>query len=155
MVTRSVDRAKSSGKSDGAGGRRSSVVNDPIGDMLTRLRNAIIAGHDVVLVPVSRTKIAISRIFKQEGFISDYEVLRGKPQRMIRLHIKYLGRKDSALKGIERVSRPGLRVYVKRGEIPRVYGGLGIAVLSTSKGIMTGQHAWKRHLGGELLCYAW
>ncbi|MBI4288288.1 MAG: 30S ribosomal protein S8 [Chloroflexi bacterium] len=137
------------------GTKRSTVVNDPIGDMLTRLRNAVMVGHDVVLVPVSRTKIAVSRVLKQEGFISDYEVLRGKPQRMIRLHVKYVGKKEASVKGVERVSRPGLRVYVKRGEIPRVYGGLGIAVLSTSKGIMTGQQAWKRHLGGELLCYVW
>jgi len=131
------------------------VVNDPISDMLTRLRNAVMVGHDVVLVPVSRMKIAISRILKQEGFISDYEVLRGKPQRMIRLHVKYLGKKEAALNGLKRVSRPGLRVYVQKGEIPRVYGGLGVAILSTSKGIMTGQQAWKRHVGGELLCFIW
>ena len=131
------------------------MVNDPISDMLTRLRNAIMVGHDVVLVPVSRMKIAISRILKQEGFISDYEVLRGKPQRMIRLHVKYLGKKEAALNGLKRVSRPGLRVYVQKGEIPRVYGGLGVAILSTSKGIMTGQQAWKRHVGGELLCFIW
>ncbi len=131
------------------------MVNDPISDMLTRLRNAVMVGHDVVLVPVSRMKIAISRILKQEGFISDYEVLRGKPQRMIRLHVKYLGKKEAALNGLKRVSRPGLRVYVQKGEIPRVYGGLGVAILSTSKGIMTGQQAWKRHVGGELLCFIW
>jgi len=131
------------------------VVNDPISDMLTRLRNAIMVGHDVVLVPVSRMKIAISRILKQEGFISDYEVLRGKPQRMIRLHVKYFGKKEAALNGLKRVSRPGLRIYVQKGEIPRVYGGLGVAILSTSKGIMTGQQAWKRHVGGELLCFIW
>lgn len=131
------------------------MINDPIADMLTRLRNSTMVGQDVVLVPVSRMKIAISRILKQEGFISDYEVLRGKPQRMIRLHIKYLGKKEAALNGLKRVSRPGLRVYVQKGEIPRVYGGLGIAILSTSKGIMTGQQAWKRHVGGELLCFIW
>lgn len=131
------------------------MVTDPIADMLTRLRNATMAGHDVSLVPVSRTKLAIARILKQEGFIADYEVLRGKPQRMIRVHVKYLGKKDPALKGLQRVSRPGLRVYVQTGEIPRVYGGLGIAILSTSKGVMSGQQAWKRHLGGELMCYIW
>lgn len=131
------------------------MINDPIADMLTRLRNSVMVGHDVVLVPVSRMKIAISRILKQEGFISDYEVLRGKPQRMIRLHIKYLGKKEATLNGLKRVSRPGLRVYVQKGEIPRVYGGLGVAILSTSKGIMTGQQAWKRHVGGELLCFVW
>ena len=131
------------------------MVTDPIADMLTRLRNAIIAGHDVVLVPVSRMKIAIARILKQEGFITDYEVLRGKPQRMVRLHIKYLGKKEPALRGLERASRPGLWLYVQRVEIPRVFGGLGIAILTTSKGVMTGQQAWKRRLGGELLCYIW
>lgn len=131
------------------------MVSDPIADMLTRVRNAIMAGHDAVVVPISRMKLAISRILKQEGFITDYEVLRGKPQRMIRLHIKYLGKRETTIKGLKRVSRPGLRVYVKRGEIPRVFGGLGIAILTTPKGIMTGQNAWRRHLGGELLCYIW
>lgn len=130
------------------------TVSDPIADMLTRVRNAIMAGHDDVLVPSSRTKLSIARILKEEGFIEEYEMLQGKPQPMIKLHLKYAD-KQSAVLGLEKVSKPGLRVYVERREIPRVYGGLGIAILSTSQGIMTGQEAWRRHLGGEILCYVW
>jgi small subunit ribosomal protein S8 len=130
------------------------TVTDPIADMLTRIRNAIMAGHDDVLVPSSQIKLSIARILKEEGFIEDYEALEGKPQQMIKLQLKYAD-KLPALLGLEKVSKPGLRVYVERREIPRVYGGLGIAILSTSQGIMTGQEAWRRHLGGEVLCYVW
>ncbi len=130
------------------------TVTDPIADMLTRIRNAIMAGHDDVLVPSSQIKLPIARILKEEGFIEDYETLEGKPQQMIKLQLKYAD-KLPALLGLEKVSKPGLRVYVERREIPRVYGGLGIAILSTSQGIMTGQEAWRRHLGGEVLCYVW
>jgi len=131
------------------------TVTDPIADMLTRVRNAIMVGHDSVLVPSSKMKLAISKILKEEGFINDYEVVRGKPQRMIRIRLKYWERNDSVLSGLERVSKPGLRVYVEKKEIPRVYGGLGIAVLSTPRGVMTGQQAWQQGVGGELLCYIW
>ncbi len=130
------------------------MVTDPIADMLTRIRNAVMARHDTVLVPASKMKLSIAKILKEEGFISDYSVLRGKPQRMIKITLKYID-EQPAVMGLERVSKPGLRVYVGRGEIPRVYGGLGIVILSTSKGIMTGQEAWRRKLGGELLCYVW
>lgn len=130
------------------------TVTDPIADMLTRIRNAIMAGHDDVLMPSSRIKLSIARILKEESFIDDYETLEGKPQQMIKLQLKYAD-KQPALLGLEKVSKPGLRVYVERREIPRVYGGLGIAILSTSQGIMTGQGAWRRHLGGEVLCYVW
>jgi small subunit ribosomal protein S8 len=129
-------------------------VSDPIADMLTRIRNAVIARHDQVLVPASKTKIAIAKVLKEEGFIKDYSVVRGKPERVIKIWLKYVDR-TPALMGLERVSRPGLRVYVGKGEIPRVYGGLGVSILSTSKGIMTGKESWKRGLGGELLCYVW
>ncbi|HEY91459.1 MAG TPA: 30S ribosomal protein S8 [Dehalococcoidia bacterium] len=131
------------------------TVTDPIADMLTRVRNAIMVGHDSVLVPSSKMKLAISKILKEEGFINDYEVVRGKPQRMIRIRLKYWERNDSVLSGLERVSKPGLRVYVEKKEIPRVYGGLGIAVLSTPRGVMTGRQAWQQGVGGELLCYIW
>ena len=131
------------------------TISDPIADMLTRIRNTIMARHDFVLVPASRMKLSIARILKEEGFVSDYEVLRGKPQRVIKIHLKYSDKNQSLLSGLERVSKPGLRVYVQRQEIPRVYGGRGIAIVSTSKGIMTGQQAWRRGLGGELLCYVW
>jgi len=110
--------------------------------------------HDSVLVPASKTRLSIARILKDEGFVSDYTVLKGKPQRVIKLLLKYTG-DQAAIAGLERVSKPGLRVYVGRGEIPRVYGGLGVAILSTSKGVITGQEAWRRNLGGELLCYVW
>ncbi len=130
------------------------MVTDPIADMLTRIRNAVMVRHDSVLVPVSKMKLAIAKILKEEGFISDYTLLRGRPQRMIKITLKYIDGQP-AVRGLERVSKPGLRVYVGRGEIPRVYGGLGIAILSTSKGLMTGQQAWQRKLGGELLCYVW
>lgn len=130
------------------------TVTDPIADMLTRIRNAIMARHDTVLIPASKMKISIARILKDEGFISDYTVLRGKPQRMIKVSLKYIDGQPSIV-GLERVSKPGLRLYVGRNEIPRVYGGLGITILSTSKGVMTGQEAWRRNFGGELLCYVW
>ena len=131
------------------------TVSDPIADMLTRIRNAIMARHDSVLIPVSKMKLSIAKILKAEGFISDYEVLRGKPHRMIKVHLKYDDKNQPVLSGLERVSRPGLRVYAGRKEIPRIYGGLGIAIISTPKGVMTGHQAWREEIGGELLCYVW
>ncbi len=131
------------------------TMTDPIADMLTRIRNATMARHEHVLLPWSKMKIAITKILKEEGFIKDYEVIRGKPVRTIKLHLKYMDKKQPAIAGLKRISKPGLRVYVQRAEIPRVYGGLGIAILSTPKGVMTGQKAWKQCLGGELLCYVW
>ncbi len=130
------------------------TVTDPIADMLTRIRNAIMASHDDVLVPSSKMKLSVIKILKDEGFIDRYEVLKGKPQPMIKIHLKYTDEQPAIL-GLERVSKPGLKVYVGKREIPRVYGGLGIAILSTPKGIMTGQEAWRQHLGGEILCYIW
>ena len=130
------------------------TVIDPIADMLTRIRNAIMANHDSVLVPSSRIKLSIVRILNEQGFIDRYEVLKGKPQPMIKIYLRYTDDQPAIL-GLERVSKPSLRVYVEKHEIPRVYGGLGIAVLSTSKGIMTGQEAWRQRLGGEILCYVW
>ncbi len=131
------------------------TISDPISDMLTRIRNAIMARHDSVLIPVSRMKIGIANIIKDEGFINDYEVLRDKPHRAIKIYLKYGDRNQPILSGLERISKPGLRMHVQRKEIPRVYGGLGIAILSTSKGVMTGQQAWRLGIGGELLCYVW
>lgn len=130
------------------------TIIDPIADMLTRIRNAIMASHDSVLVPSSKIKLSIVKILNEQGFIDRYEVLKGKPQPMIKIYLKY---KDDqpAILGLERASKPSLRVYAERREIPRVYGGLGIAILSTSKGIMTGQEAWRQHLGGEIICYVW
>lgn len=130
-------------------------ISDPIADMLTRIRNAIMARHDFVLIPTSKMKLAITRIFKEEGFISDYEVLKGKPHRVIKIYLKYQDNNQPVLSGLERVSKPGLRIYVQREEIPRVHGGSGIAIVSTPKGIVTGQKAWRQRTGGELLCYVW
>lgn len=130
-------------------------VSDPIADMLTRIRNAIMARHDSVLVPASRMKLYISKILKQEGFIVDYEVLGNQPHRQIKIILKYGEGNQPFISGLKRASKPGLRVYVQRNEIPRIYGGQGVAILSTSKGVMTSQKAWRQGLGGELLCYVW
>ena len=130
------------------------TVIDPIADMLTRIRNAIMASHESVLVPSSKIKLAIAKILKDEGFIDRFEVLKGKPQSMIKIQLKYTDDQPAIL-GLERVSKPSLRVYVEKHEIPRIYGGLGIAILSTSKGVMTGQEAWQHNLGGEIMCYVW
>lgn len=131
------------------------VVTDPIADMLTRLRNAIMARHEFTLVPAFKLNLAIARILKKEGFITDYEVLKGKPQRLMKVYLRYDEKKQPFLVKLERVSKPGLRVYVGRQEIPRIYGGMGIAIVSTSKGLMTGQEAWHKKLGGEFLCFVW
>ncbi len=130
------------------------AVTDSIADMLTRIRNAIMAHHSDVLVPTSRIKLSIAKTLKEENFINGYEILKEKPQAMIKIQLKYVNNQP-AVSGLERVSKPGLKIYVGRREIPRVYGGLGIAILSTPKGIMTGQGAWRRGLGGEVLCYVW
>ncbi len=131
-------------------------LSDPIADMLTRIRNGVMARHEFLLVPASRIKISIAKVLKEEGFIKDYEVLKGNtPQRVIKIYLSYTGKKQSMLNGLQRVSKPSLRVYCRKGEIPRVYGGLGIAIVSTSQGVVTGQQAWKKGLGGELLCYVW
>ena len=131
------------------------TVSDPIADMLTRIRNALMARHDYVLIPLSKMKLAITGILKAEGFINDYEVVKGKTHRAVKVHLKYDEKNRSVISGLERVSKPGLRVYTARAEIPRVYAGLGIAIVSTSKGVMTGQQAWRQNLGGELICYVW
>ncbi|MCA9829686.1 MAG: 30S ribosomal protein S8 [Dehalococcoidia bacterium] len=132
-------------------------VNDPIADMLTRIRNAVMARHETVTIPSSRMKVAIAGVLKDEGFIRDYAVVAedGKPQQSLKVDLSYSKLRQPVLSGIQRVSKPGLRVYVRRTEIPRVYGGLGIAILSTPKGIMTGHEARRQSVGGELLCYVW
>ncbi len=130
------------------------TISDPIADMLTRIRNAVMAKHDFVLIPSSRTKLSLVKILRAENFITDYEVIKDKSSRMIKVFLKSINDKP-VITGLERVSKPGLRVYVQRDEIPRVFGGLGIAIISTSKGIMTGKQAWRQGIGGELLCYIW
>ncbi len=131
------------------------AISDPIADMLTRIRNAIMARHDSVPVPASRMKLYIAKILRQEGFIADYEVLGRQPHRQIKIILKYDDGNQPIISGLKRASKPGLRVYVQRNEIPRIYGGQGIAILSTSKGVMTGNKAWRQGIGGEMLCYVW
>jgi small subunit ribosomal protein S8 len=128
-------------------------MNDPISDMLTRIRNANRALLPAVEVPHSKMKESIAGILKREGYIADFAV-EGKLPRVIKMKLKYQGKK-SIIEGLRRVSSPGLRRYVGATEIPRVRGGLGVAVLSTSEGLMTGNQARKKNLGGELLCYVW
>ena len=130
-------------------------MTDPIADMLTRIRNAIMVRHDSVQVPASKIKVAIAKILKEEGFITDYEIVKGKPHRMIKVQLRYFEDNKPAISGLKRISKPGLRMYVHKREIPRVYGGLGIAIISTSQGLKTGQQAWHQKSGGELLCYVW
>lgn len=131
-------------------------VTDPIADMLTRIRNAVAVGHDIVSIPASNMKVAIAKILLEEGFIEGYEVRKeGSPQGVLRIRLHYREKGEPAITGLKRVSKPGLRVYVKKGEIPRYYGGLGVAILSTSQGVMSGRQAWRKGLGGELLCYVW
>ena len=132
------------------------AVNDPIADMLTRIRNGLMARHETISIPASRTKIRISELLKKEGFIRDFQVTGNDSlEKKIRLEMAYLESNEPAIIGLRRVSRPGLRVYVQKGEIPRVFGGLGIAILSTSQGLMTGREAKKQGVGGELLCHVW
>ncbi|MCY0863335.1 MAG: 30S ribosomal protein S8 [Sulfobacillus sp.] len=131
------------------------AVTDPIADMLTRIRNANVVYRETVDVPASRMKRAIAQILKEEGFIRDYELVEDGKQGIIRLHLKYGPNRERVISGLKRISRPGLRVYAGYEELPRVLGGLGIAVLSTSKGIMTEKRARQEHIGGEVLCYVW
>jgi len=136
------------------------TMTDPIADMLTRVRNAVMAGHTLVAIPSSKMKVAIAGILKQEGFIEDFEVVEAETTgfKILRLKLKYVGdRRDRqpVISGLERVSKPGRRVYAKRTEIPWILSGLGIAILSTSKGVMSGRVARKEGLGGEILCKVW
>ena len=129
-------------------------MNDPISDMLTRLRNATAAGQSSLTLPYSKLKSDIAQILKKEGYIKDSELVSDEGHQAIKIQTKFVN-KTSAITGLKRVSRPGLRRYVGAGEIPRVLGGMGIAVLSTSRGILTGHEARKQKVGGDLLAYIW
>lgn len=129
-------------------------LSDPIADMLTRIRNAHMAGHEVVEVPHSKLKGEITRVLKREGYINDY-VVEGSVKKTLRLYLKYTGESEPAIRGLKRESKLGLRSYVAAAEVPRVLGGLGIAILSTSSGIMTDREARGKHVGGEVLCSIW
>jgi len=130
-------------------------ISDPIADMLTRIRNAFRARHAEVVVPASRVKREIARILKDEGFIADVSEDREGAVQVLRLTLKYVDGKAPVVSGLKRISKPGLRVYAGKTEIPRVLGGLGIVIVSTSQGIMTGAQAHKAQLGGEVLAYVW
>ena len=130
------------------------VITDPIADMLTRVRNANKMGHKYLSIPASKLKLEITRILKDEGFVRDYRYKEDEKQNQLIIYLKYL-KKEKAINNLKRISKPGLRVYAKKDEIPEVLGGLGIVILSTSKGIMTGKKASQRHLGGEVICYIW
>jgi small subunit ribosomal protein S8 len=135
-------------------------VNDPIADMLTRIRNAVLAGHTLVAIPNSKMKSAIAKILKEEGYIGGFEVVDGpKPeQKILRVRLKYVGERRErrpVISGMERISRPGRRVYSGKREIPWVLSGMGIAIISTPKGVMTGQRARQLGVGGEVICKIW
>jgi len=131
------------------------MISDPIADMLTRVRNAISARHPKVDVPASRLKAEIARILKEEGYIANYKVAEEGVKRTIKIYLKYSPDNAPVISAIERVSRPGCRVYVGQTEIPRVLGGMGINILTTPRGVMTGRDAHKEHIGGEILCRVW
>lgn len=131
------------------------MTSDTIADMLTRIRNANLASHRTVEIPASRMKVEIARLLKEEGFIADFEVSGDVPRQSIGITFKPRNPRGKALSGLRRVSRPGLRVYARTSEIPRVLGGLGVAVISTSQGLMTGQKAQRLGLGGEVVAYVW
>ena len=130
-------------------------VNDPIADMLTRIRNACMVRHTSVAMPSSKMKVAIAEILKREGFIRDFQIEEGQPFDTIQITLKYTSDRLPVITGLKRVSKPGLRIYTGRADIPRVRNGLGLSILSTPKGVMAGHEAWQEHVGGEVLCYIW
>ena len=130
-------------------------TSDPIADMLTRIRNASAARHRELAMPSSKVKREIARILTEEGFIDSWSVAPGDVQEVLTVHLKYVEGRTPVVSGLKRISKPGLRVYARKTEIPRVLGGLGLAILSTSRGSMTGSQARKLNLGGEVLCYVW
>jgi len=123
--------------------------------MLTRIRNAGMARHATVTIPASKMKLAIAEILKREGYIRDFSVVEAKPCDQIAITLKYMADRRPAINGLRRVSKPGLRIYTKRDEIPRVRGGLGLSILSTPKGVLADHEAWREKVGGEVLCYVW
>ena len=130
-------------------------MTDPIADMLTRIRNANAAFHEKVDMPSSRLKVEIARILKEEGFIKNYRVIDDGRQGLSRVYLKYGPQRERVITGLKRISKPALRVYAKADQVPRVFGGLGFAILLTSKGVMTDKEARRARVGGEVLCYIW
>ncbi len=130
-------------------------MTDPIADMLTRIRNANTAGHETVEIPASNIKKSIAEILLNEGYISKYEVIDDNKQGIIKIEMKYGAGKERVISGIKKISKPGLKVYAKANEVPKVLGGLGIAIISTSKGVISDKEARKLGVGGEVICYVW
>jgi len=134
------------------------MMTDPVADMLTRIRNALAAGHTSLVMPSSKLKLAVLRIMKEQGFIQNYDVIPDRPQPRVRIWLRYAGERKgrrSVISGLKRVSKPGCRIYVGHDEIPWVMSGLGIAILSTPKGVLTDREARKVGVGGEVMCYVW
>lgn len=131
------------------------VMTDPVADLLTRIRNGNMVMHETVEVPSSKIKLGIAQILKEEGYIKDYEYIADGKQGIIRIYLKYGQNKEKVITGLKRISKPGLRVYVKKDEVPKVLGGLGTAIISTSQGLMADKNARKKGLGGEVICYIW
>ncbi len=130
-------------------------VTDPVADMLTRIRNALVAKHEVIDMPASKMKKAVAGILLKEGFIKGYEYKDEGPQGVIRITLKYTGKEEPVITGLKKISKPGLRVYAKKDDVPKVLGGLGVAIISTSNGIMTDRDARDNEIGGEVIAYIW
>jgi len=130
-------------------------MTDPIADMLSRIRNATTASHDSLDVPASKQKLAIARLLKDEGYIEEFETMPGDPGQVIRITLKYAADRSKTIHGLRRISKPGLRVYARANEIPKVLGGMGVPIISTSAGMMTGKRASREKLGGEVIAFVW
>jgi small subunit ribosomal protein S8 len=131
------------------------MMTDPIADMLTRIRNGLQARHATVEMPTSKIKVAIAEVLKDEGYIKGYSVAGEGISKMLKVELRYVGKNEPVVSGIKRISKPGLRVYAASTEIPRVFGGLGVSIMSTSRGVMSGGQARKQRVGGEVLCHVW
>jgi small subunit ribosomal protein S8 len=131
------------------------MMTDPIADMLTRIRNGLQARHASVEMPASKVKTAIAEVLKDEGYIKAYTTVGEGPTRALKVELRYVGKNEPVLSGLKRISKPGLRVYTGASEIPRVFGGLGVAIVSTSRGVMSGAQARKQGIGGEVICHVW
>ena len=131
------------------------MMTDPIADMLTRIRNGLQARHAAVEMPASKIKSAIAEVLKDEGYIKGYCVVGEGPTRALKVELRYVNKNEPVLSGIKRISKPGLRVYSSATDIPRVFGGLGVAIVSTSRGVMSGAQARKQRIGGEVICHVW
>jgi small subunit ribosomal protein S8 len=130
-------------------------ITDPVADMLTRIRNASMAHHSNVDMPASNLKRAIAQTLKEQGFIKDYEMLKDTKFPTLRLQLRYTGKREPVITGLRRISKPGMRIYRKSDELPRVLGGMGVAIVSTNRGVMTDREARRQNVGGEVLCYVW